>query len=139
MRQELLPKANATCKVCGNPYYVCKRCIELRDKGIYGWKLYCDTPQCYQIMIAVENYKNGGLSKASVLDIVNESQKISGIETYTSQYLELIEEIKTPDEQKEVESKPATKAENKPVQVENKPKTYTHNYKNKTGKRHGNK
>ena len=131
MRQELLPKANATCKVCGNPYYVCRRCIELRDKGIYAWKLDCDTPQCFQIMIAIQGYKDGNISKEVVLETIAESQKLSGIETYTSQYLELIEEIKTPDKKEEI-------IEN-PIQVNNKPQTYTNNYykNNKSGKRHG--
>lgn len=132
MRQELLPKANAACKVCGNPYYVCKRCIELRDKGIYAWKLDCDRPQCYQIFTAVNDYKNNIITKSQAAEIIAEAQKYSDVIDYIAPYADTIVEVLAEDKV-EIE---------KPVEV-SKPNTQytqnkTNNYKkNKSGKRHG--
>lgn len=67
MRQEDLPKANAKCVICGNPYYMCKKCIELRDRGIYGWKLYCDGVQCYQMKIVLDDYIEKRISKSEAV------------------------------------------------------------------------
>lgn len=49
MRQEDLPKANATCEVCGRKYYVCRPCIELRDRGTFGYRLVCCSLECYKV------------------------------------------------------------------------------------------
>ena len=131
MRQELLPKANATCKICGNPYYVCKRCIELRDKDIYVWKLDCDTPQCFQILTAANEYKNNTITKSQAKEIIAEAQKYSDVTDYIAPYAEIVAEIQA-KEKVEIE---------KPIQVSQPTTQYTqiqnNNKKNKSGKRYG--
>ena len=49
MNRNDLPSPNAICAICGHEYRKCKRCIELKRRGVYAWKLYCDTVQCYEV------------------------------------------------------------------------------------------
>lgn len=82
MLQNDLPKANATCEVCGRPYYVCKPCIENRDKGIFGYKLVCCSHDCYKIYLDRLN-KEPELVKHVKEEIMNpehEYEEIGGIE-----------------------------------------------------------
>lgn len=57
------PEPNRVCRICGKPYYACARCLENKDKNIYGWKLYCDTHECYAIYYVLEGYKDKNFSK----------------------------------------------------------------------------
>lgn len=63
MRQEDLPKANATCVICGNRYYRCEKCIKLGSQGISPWKLFCDTSKCYMLYSTLEAYSNSLIGK----------------------------------------------------------------------------
>jgi len=55
MNRNDLPEPNAICKICGRPYHKCKRCIELKNRGIHAWKLFCDTIECYGVYNAINN------------------------------------------------------------------------------------
>ena len=133
MRQELLPKANATCKLCGNAYYVCRRCIELRDKGIYAWKLDCDTPQCYQIYNAVNAFKADKMTKNDAKEVIATAQMMSSVREYIPEYTSYIEEIFAPEVEVVVEQPKENPQIEKPVKTQ----TTHSNKKNKQGKRYG--
>ena len=51
MNRDDLPAPNATCVVCDHKYRMCKRCIELRFRGVEAWRMYCDSPECYQVYV----------------------------------------------------------------------------------------
>lgn len=53
MNRDDLPTPNATCEVCGRKYRRCKKCIELRNRGMETWRLHCDSMECYQILTLV--------------------------------------------------------------------------------------
>jgi len=93
LRQELLPKANATCKVCGNPYYVCTNCLKYRDRGIYGWKLVADTPQCYQMYMVMNQYKEGTATKEDAVKVFNAIQQYASLPEFIEPYKEIYAEI----------------------------------------------
>lgn len=57
-------KAELTCYVCGKKYKACPKCDELKGHGIRGWRLNCDTPECYQVFCILEDYKAKRVTKA---------------------------------------------------------------------------
>lgn len=48
MLQSQLPKANATCEVCGRRYHVCHECEKMRSAGQFAWRQVVCSVQCYQ-------------------------------------------------------------------------------------------
>ena len=97
MRQEDLPKANAKCVICGNPYYMCKKCIELRDRGIYGWKLYCDGVQCYQMKIVLDDYMEKRISKSEAVKQIDSIVFYPERPNVVGTYKEAMDEINSKD------------------------------------------
>lgn len=63
MNRKDLPKANATCKICGSPYYVCKSCERIRSSGGYSWKFDCDSHECFRVFLVLKDYREGRRSK----------------------------------------------------------------------------
>lgn len=105
MRQEDLPKANATCVICGNRYYRCEKCIKLGSQGIYPWKLFCDTSKCYQLYSAFESYKKNVLTKEQAKEeILNLDGK--AILSNDSKYKDVFNEIMKPAVKKFKPNKP---------------------------------
>ena len=45
---------NATCSICGNPYYMCVTCRDMIN--LHPWKRYTDTANCYQVYQAVRGF-----------------------------------------------------------------------------------
>ena len=93
MRYDQLPKANANCVVCGAPYYRCRKCIELRDRGIYGWKLFCDGTQCYQVKITLDEYAEDKTKKAEIREAIDNIDFYPEKPEFISPYKELMEEV----------------------------------------------
>lgn len=48
MLQSQLPKANATCEICGRRYHVCHECEKMRSAGQFAWRQVVCSVQCYQ-------------------------------------------------------------------------------------------
>lgn len=92
MRQEDLPKANATCVICGNRYYRCEKCIKLGAQGIYPWKLFCDTSKCYMLYSTLEAYSNGLIGKKEARAEI-ESNGGKEILSKDSKYVKVFNEI----------------------------------------------
>ena len=120
MRQELLPKFNAKCSLCGTDYYVCLPCVKNRDKGIYGWKLYTCCHECYQIKTVLDMYKDGMVGKERVAEVVNDVMKYIPttdlIAPYDEIYAEAMGEPKTVEEEEEKTEEVEEKQTNTPVQ-----------------------
>ena len=70
MNRENAPKPNAECVICGNKYYRCARCIELKNRGIEAWKLHCDTMECFAVHTLIENARKGNFD-ANMLGELN--------------------------------------------------------------------
>lgn len=47
-------KNNATCKICGTPYYMCLSCKEFRR--LYPYKLHTDTAEHFKIYQILQGY-----------------------------------------------------------------------------------
>lgn len=47
-------KNNATCKICGTPYYMCLSCKEFRQ--LYPYKLHTDTAEHFKIYQILQGY-----------------------------------------------------------------------------------
>lgn len=59
-------KNNATCAICGEPYYVCMSC---RDSlKINPWKVHADTPNCYKVYQVVHGFSTGVYTKDEAKD-----------------------------------------------------------------------
>ena len=59
-------KNNATCAICGEPYYVCMSC---RDSlKINPWKVHTDTPNCYKVYQVVHGFSTGVYTKDEAKD-----------------------------------------------------------------------
>lgn len=59
-------KNNATCAICGEPYYVCMSC---RDSlKISPWKIHTDTPNCYKVYQVVHGFSTGVYTKDEAKD-----------------------------------------------------------------------
>lgn len=66
--QSDLPKANAQCVICSRKYYVCEKCIKLHYNGIESWRLFCDSPKCYEAYVILQDYNNGSENKEATLE-----------------------------------------------------------------------
>lgn len=53
---------NATCSICGSPYYLCKACSDTRK--INPWKLHTDTAEHYKIYQIIHGLSTGVYTKA---------------------------------------------------------------------------
>lgn len=59
-------KNNATCAICGEPYYVCMSC---RDSlKINPWKVHTDTANCYKVYQVVHGLSTGVYTKDEAKD-----------------------------------------------------------------------
>lgn len=66
--QSDLPKANAQCVICGRKYYVCEKCVKMHYNGIESWRLFCDSPKCYEAYIILQDYNHGRETKEATLE-----------------------------------------------------------------------
>lgn len=83
------------CSVCGNTYNYCPNCA-----STHAWKYYTDTHECYQIFIAIKQYKKGLISKEEarrILENLGLTLK-SNLDKYKPVVSAKIREILTVDE-----------------------------------------
>lgn len=110
--QSDLPKANAQCVICSRKYYVCEKCIKLHYNGIESWRLFCDSPKCYEAYVILQDYNNGSESKDATLERIadyNIDKELLN-EEMSAIYSKL-----TTEEEKKEENKADAKVEVKPV------------------------
>lgn len=54
-------KYNATCSICGSPYYLCMSC---KDKmKLHPWKLHCCSADCYKVFQVVKGFSTNVYTK----------------------------------------------------------------------------
>lgn len=63
MNRNDLPAPNAICEVCGRQYRRCKKCIELKSRGIEAWREHCDSIECYQTLVLTQTEDLSNISK----------------------------------------------------------------------------
>lgn len=97
MEQTKRQLPNRTCVICGNEYYVCKSCDKLLKSGTHGWRMSCDTVECFQILCIITDYKNDEIDKEIAKELINEVH-IDGIINFVPEAKVLIDEIYTDDE-----------------------------------------
>lgn len=95
MRQEDLPKANATCVICGNKYYRCEKCIKLGSQGVHSWKLFCCASKCYLQYCTFESYKKGLLTKEQAKEELKNIDPVRPVYS-ESKYKVVFDEIMKP-------------------------------------------
>ena len=95
MRQEDLPKANATCVICGMKYYRCEKCIKLGSQGVHSWKLFCCASKCYLQYCTFESYKKGLLTKEQAKEELKNIDSMRPVHA-ESKYREVFNEIMKP-------------------------------------------
>lgn len=94
MRQEDMPKANATCVICGKKYFKCEKCIRLHAQGTQPWKMYCDKDRCYVLYCLLEWYANKTYTKEEALRELTELGYIDGnLLCEDSKYKKIYDEI----------------------------------------------
>ena len=54
-------KSNATCKICGEPYYVCMSCAN--SMKAHPWKVFTDTSEHYKVFQVVRGLSTGVYTK----------------------------------------------------------------------------
>lgn len=72
MNRNNLPKPNAKCKICGKPYYRCKRCIELHAAGVFSWRMHCDSYDCFAIYNVLTDVRTGAMTKEQAREILTD-------------------------------------------------------------------
>lgn len=72
MNRNALPTPNAKCKICGKPYYRCKRCIELHAAGVFSWKMHCDSYECFAVYDVLAGVRAGVMDKEQAREMLSE-------------------------------------------------------------------
>lgn len=52
---------NHVCKICGESYYACDNCPEVKDFA--PWRVLCDTQEHYRVFLILNMFKNEIISK----------------------------------------------------------------------------
>ena len=106
--QSDLPKANAQCVICSRKYYVCEKCIKLHYNGIESWRLFCDSPKCYEAYVILQDYNNGSENKEATLERIadyNIDKELLN-EEMSAIYSKLTTEEENKEENRAEEAKP---------------------------------
>lgn len=88
-------KNNATCSICGNPYY---KCLSCRDSmKLHPYKNYCCSVDCYKVFQIVRGYNTGIYDKnefkSKLMNI-----DLSGLENYEENIKTLIKDVLKEDD-----------------------------------------
>lgn len=106
--QSDLPKANAQCVICSRKYYVCEKCIKLHYNGIESWRLFCDSPKCYEAYVILQDYNNGSENKEATLERIadyNIDKELLN-EEMSAIYSKLTADEENKAEKEKIEAKP---------------------------------
>ena len=95
-------KNNATCGICGKPYYMCASCKDFQT--LYPWKLHTDTAEHYKIYQIIHGYSTGIYSKAEAKEHL-ENVDLSDLKTFRENIQQVINDIINSDKEKNCEVK----------------------------------
>ena len=93
-------KNNATCKICGKPYYVCMSCAD--SMKAHPWKVFTDTANCYKIFQVVRGLSTNVYTK----DEAKEKFKnidLKDIESFRPHIKDIIKDVLKEEEKVDVE------------------------------------
>ena len=94
-------KNNATCSICGNPYYLCMSC---KDKmNLHPWKIYCCSVDCYKTSQVVRGFSTGTYTKNEFKSRLKNID-LSNLDNYKEHIKALIKDALKEDEVIEVET-----------------------------------
>lgn len=123
---------NATCSICGSPYYLCKACSDTRK--INPWKLHTDTAEHYKIYQIIHGLSTGVYTKADAksrfanVDLSDLDNLRENIKAIIKDILEYSDDTEIKNVVEETESK---SSESK-VSFKNKKKNYKNTENNAT-------
>lgn len=82
-------KPNHTCQICGAKYYACDKCLKSGH-----WKIYCESPSCYQVYIIIAEYQNELITKDEAIDMFEHIGITTGtLENNKSRFLKEVYEF----------------------------------------------
>jgi hypothetical protein len=58
---QMAEKYNATCSICGDPYYVCMSCKD--SMKLHPYKIHCCSADCYKTFQVVRGFSTGVYTK----------------------------------------------------------------------------
>lgn len=90
---------NATCSICGKPYY---KCLSCRDAAkLQPWKMYTDSAEHYKVLQAIRGYNTGVYTKDE-LKFKLKNIDLSDLESYKEHIKALIKNTLKDDEPVEI-------------------------------------
>ena len=83
---------NATCSICGRPYY---KCISCKDTmALNPWKAFCDTAEHYKVHQIIRGFNGGVYTKDEAKNKLNNINiNIADIKEFKPHIKEIIENI----------------------------------------------
>ena len=93
-------KKNATCKICGKPYYICMSCSD--SMKAHPWKIFTDTSEHYKVFQVVRGLSTGVYTK----DEAKEKFKnidLKDIESFRPHIKDIIKDVLKEEEKVDVE------------------------------------
>lgn len=88
-------KNNATCSICGKPYYVCLGCKE--SMNLHPYKMYCCSSSHFQVFQAVRGFSTGVYTKDEFKSKLKNID-LSDLEDYRDHIKTLIKDVLKEDE-----------------------------------------
>ena len=62
---------NRNCVVCGKSYKLCRTCEDAKAKGLFRWRSSCDTPQCFQVLMVINDFYYEKISKEDARNLLD--------------------------------------------------------------------
>ena len=81
---------NATCSICGNPYYKCLSCRDTMK--LRPWQMYTDSSEHYKVLQAIRGYNTGVYTKDELKSKLK-NMDLSDLESYKEHIKALIRDV----------------------------------------------
>ena len=81
---------NATCSICGNPYYKCLSCRDMAK--LQPWKMFTDSAEHYKVLQAIRGYNTGVYTKDEFKSKLKNID-LSDLESYKDNIKTLIKDV----------------------------------------------
>lgn len=63
---------NAVCVTCGKAYTLCRKCDKENGAEYATWHASCDTPECFQVLLVLNEYYYDKISKEEAYERLSE-------------------------------------------------------------------
>ena len=122
-------KYNATCSICGDPYYVCMSCKD--SMKLHPYKIHCCSADCYKTFQVVRGFSTGVYTKEEFKSKLK-NLDLSNLENYREHIKTLIKDVLKEDEIAEVEVPIVEEVTTEEMIVEKPVVSRKRSYKSKT-------